>query len=82
MSPTGLKNHGNTCYLNSIVQAVSSLNVFQKYLEDILDSVGKIGIKNFESNYEIESNQYNDEFREAILLVGVYKKFYWLVNSY
>ena len=76
MSPTGLKNHGNTCYLNSIVQAVSSLNVFQKYLEDILDSVGKIGIKNFESIH------YNDEFREAILLVGVYKNFYCSVNSY
>ena len=40
--PTGLKNLGNTCFLNSIIQAVASCPPFLSYLKIINDKVSRL----------------------------------------
>jgi ubiquitin C-terminal hydrolase len=36
-SPRGLRNHGQTCFLNSVLQALASSDPFLRFLEDVVD---------------------------------------------
>lgn len=35
--PRGLRNHGQTCFLNSVLQALASSDPFLRYLEDLVE---------------------------------------------
>lgn len=33
----GIKNYGNTCFINSLIQALASMGSFESYLKQLLE---------------------------------------------